>query len=216
MPSISGDLRFFGLDLTNAWQQLRQPWLRMHEWPVFRWLTPAPPVRVLRADGSEACWQGVRRRAAAMPNPAPRLLAVELPEDIVLRRQLTLPAMSSADAMQALGLQVRSFSPFADTDLVWGCRTAPTADGSIHADLALASRKQVAHHLDAQAARLQGAAAASEVWVCPDDAEPIVMAGYGEVRRAADALQQRRVGYGLLLCAALLLAAMGLTPTAQL
>lgn len=215
MPSISGDLRFFGLDLNNAWQQLRQPWLRMHEWPLLRWLTPAPPIRLMRADGGEVCWHGVRRCVAVMPNPVPRLQAVELPDDIVLRRQLLLPAMSAADVAQALTLQVHSFSPFAQVDLVWGWRMASTADGQALVDLALASRKRVAGHLEQQAPRLSDMTT-PEVWVCPDQGEPIVMAGYGEGRRTQDAVRQRRIGYGLLVCAALLLAAMGLTPSMQL
>lgn len=123
--------------------------------------------------------------------------------------------MSAADAVQALSLQVRSFSPFADTDLSWGWRSAPMPDGRLQVDVALASRRQVAQHLEAQASRL-GGAGLPEVWVCPDDGESIVLAGYGEAQRGREAVRQRRIGYGLLACMALLLVAIALTPTAQL
>lgn len=215
MPSISGDLRFFGLDLTNAWQQVRQPWLRMHEWPALRWLTPAAPVRVLYADGTEACWLGVRRRAATPAATVPRTVAVALPDELTLRRQVALPAMAQADAEKALSLQVGGLSPFADGDLAWGWRSTSKGDGTLEVDLALASRKQIAQHIDTLAARLAGARA-PEVWVCPDAGPPIVLAGYGEAQRAEDARRQRRMGYGLLAAMALLVAAIVLTPTAQL
>lgn len=213
MPSISGDLRFFGLDLGSAWQQLRQPWLRMHEWPAFRWLTPAPPVRLLRADGSEVCWRGTRHRLDAVNAASLRIVAIELPDDSVLRRVVHLPLMSAGDMHQALRLQALNLSPFVEDDLVWGWRGQPSGQGGVAAEIALASRKQVAVCLEAQASRWQEM---PEVWVCPDAGEAIVLAGYGEGRRAQDAMRQRRIAYGLLLCVALLLAAMAITPTVQL
>lgn len=216
MPSISADLRFFGLDLRGVWREVRQPWLRMHEWPVLAWLTPSAPVRLLREDGSDACWLGdVRRSTAPQGKLAPRLNAVELPDDLVLQRSLRLPPMAPADTAQAVKLQAHGLSPFPAEDLVWGYRLLSPQAGVHEAQIALASRKQVAQVLDRAAPRLPEGTV-PEVWVCPDDGPPIVMAGYGEGARGADVMRQRRVGYALLVCAALGLLAIALTPTLQL
>ena len=50
MPSISSDARFLGVDLRALWQEIRQPWRRLHESKALSWLTPDVPVLLLQAD----------------------------------------------------------------------------------------------------------------------------------------------------------------------
>ena len=79
----------------------------------------------------------------------------------------------------------------------------------------MVSRKQAAQYLAAQAARLQDVVN-PEMWVRAGQLPPVVLGGYGEGLREAYATRRRRMGYGLLLTALALLAAMAITPTAQL
>jgi general secretion pathway protein L len=215
MPSLSRDLRVFGLDLGALWSALRRPWQGVLDGPVVSVLAPDQPVLVLRADAQDACWQGVRGRAAAPPSTAPALVAVALPDSIVLHRTVVLPQAALAEAGQALALQVQGWNPFPAADLVWGWRRRISASGAVEADVALVSRKQVAGELERLRTRLDGLAP-PEVWVCLDDGPPIVLPGHGDGRREAEARCHWRL-WGALLGLAVLLAAMvASTPSLQL
>lgn len=218
MPFLSRDLRVFGLDLAALWAALRRPWQGMAGWPIVAVLAPDQPVRVVRADAQDAFWQGARGQTAAPAAPtstAPQTVAVALPQAIVLQRSVVLPRAASAQAEQALAWQVQGWNPFHAQDLVWGWRRRTAADGAIEADIALASRKQVAGHLESLRVRLQGAAA-PEVWVCPDDGPPIVLPGYGEGRREMAARRHWRLCCAWLALAVLLVTMLALTPSLQL
>lgn len=215
MPSVSRDLRLFGLDLGALWAALRRPWEAAPGWPIVRWLAPDQPVRVVRADAPDAFWQGARGRMAQPPAGAPPTVAVALPQAMVLQRTVVLPRAAASEAAHARGLQVQGWNPFPAQDLVWGWRRRSTPGDGIAADVALASRKQVADHLQRLAMRLDGAAV-PEAWVVPDDGPPIVLPGYGEGRRAAAARRHWRLCRALLALAALLALLLVLTPSLQL
>lgn len=215
MPSLSRDLRVFGLDLGALGSAFRRPWQSVREWPVVAWLATDQPVRVVHADAQEASWHGVRGRTAQPPSTSPQTVALALPDAMVLRRTVVLPHAAAAEAAQALALQVQGWNPFDTADLVWGWRRRIAATGAIEADVALASRKQVAGLLDKLRARLEGPAA-PEVWVCPDDDAPIVLPGYGEGRREAAARRHWAMCCALLATAAGLIGLMALTPSVQL
>lgn len=215
MPSLSRDLRVFGVDLGALWSALRRPWQDMHDWPVVSSFSPAQPVRVLRADAADACWRGVRARASGSPPSESAAVAVALPESIVLRRTVVLPYAALAEAGQALALQVQALNPFDPADLVWGWRRRVTADGAVEADVALVSRRQIGRHLEGLQSRLDGAAA-PEVWFCIDDGPPIVLPGYGETRRERQARRHRMLCGALLAVAVLLVCMLALTPSLQL
>ncbi len=215
MPSISSDARFLGVDFHALWRDVRKSWQSAPQWPVFAWLTPAVPVRLLQADEGESFWVGeVEQPKGAQPRQA-RFCALELPEHSVLRRQLSVPAMGEADTASAVALDVRSISPFAADDLAWGYHAGAPRNGLRRVDVALASRRQVGLYIASQSARLDGAQA-PEIWVRGLGGAPIILNGYGGNQRTAYALRWRRVGYGLLALIALLGAAIAITPTAQL
>ncbi|GHC84240.1 hypothetical protein GCM10007320_28510 [Pseudorhodoferax aquiterrae] len=216
MPSVSRDLRLFGLDLGALWAALRRPWEAAPGWPIVSWLAPDQPVRVVRADAPDAFWQGARGRMAQPPAGAPSTVAVALPQAMVLQRTVVLPRAAATEAAHALALQVQGWNPFPAQDLVWGWRRRSTAGGGIAADVALASRKQVASHLESLATRLESAAAVPEIWVAPDDGPPIVLPDYGEGRRAAAARRHWRLCRALLVLAVLLALLLALTPSLQL
>lgn len=215
MPSLSRELRVFGLDLRGLWSALRQPWQDMRDWPVVAMLSPDRTVRVVRADAQDAHWHGVRRRTTAAHSAPMQTVAVALPHSVVLWRTLVLPHAALAEAQQALALQVQGWNPFDPADLVWGWRRRTTASGALEADVALASRKQIAGQLAHLHARLPGSAP-PEVWVCLDDGAPIVLPGYGEGIRETATRRHWRLCGALLATSVLLAGMIALTPTLQL
>ena len=215
MPTNNADARFLGLDYRGLWRDICQAWTHLQGVPPLAWLTPMAPVLLLQADGRESLWRGGERREALGKAATARFTALELPEDMVLRRLLSLPAVSDADAASAIELQARAVSPFAAQDLVWGYRAQPLAEGGNRVDMALVSRKQVAQYMQAQATRLR-VAAQPEIWITQPAAAPIVLQGYGETLRKRHEVRWRRVGYGLIVLAGALIAAIAVTPTLQL
>lgn len=217
MTTITSDARFLGLDLRALWSEARLVWASAHERAPLSWLTPVVPVRLLQADGGESLWRGGVKQGAAIAQSAKTpVVAIELPENLVLHLSWSPPAVSAGDLLGAIALHAQSASPFPESDLVWGHRTRPGAGGStLVTDIALASRRQIVQHLQAQASRLAGASA-PEVWVSLPSGVPIVMRGFGESGRQAQAARGRLVRYAFLATACVLLAAIAITPTLQL
>ena len=153
MPITTNSLQLFGLDLGQLWQELRQALRGIQQSPALAWLTPDFPVRVLRADGTQAFWRG-GERVASVPKP-PRFEAVEVPDSLLLRKTMLLPAMPEAEVAHAVELEARSGSPFAAMDLVWGYRAATSPKvgqgAPCKVELLLASRSQVAEYVVAAA-----------------------------------------------------------------
>ena len=215
MPSISSDARFLGVDLALLWRDMREPWRTAHQWPILAWLTPQPAVLLLRADGTQAVWEGATQISAKV---TPRFKAIELPDDLVLRRAVQLPAMSADDLLAAMSLEARSNSPFDADDLVWGGSLQTNASQPVQrAELVLASRKQVAQHLAAVQAGAAGVDwSGAEVWVIAANGQPVVFTGYGEGLREAYRRNRRRLAFGLLAALALGGAVLAITPSIQL
>ncbi|BFO57369.1 PilN domain-containing protein [Acidovorax sacchari] len=214
MPSFSSEARFLGVDLRVLWRDIRQPWSHMHDWPVFAWLTPEAPVRVIHPDGRQSVWTRQGRHNDRAGAAKPPFAALELPEDLVLRRSLALPPMTATDVAHASSLEARSISPFPAGDLAWGHRAHWLPAGNVRVDLVLVSRRQIAQYMADRTDALAGAE--PEVWVRAGDGEPIVLEGYGEGLRKAHAMRWRRTGLALLGTIGLLLLAIAVTPSLQL
>ena len=214
MSTAEPSSRFFGLDLHTLWPEIRRSWQELHRAPALAWLTPDLPVRVLHADGHEATWLGGKLADAQEKHPA-LFDAIELPEDILLRRTLRMPAMSHAQIAQAVEVDLRSVSPFAATDMVWGYRAQPGQTGGIDVNVVLVSRKQAEQYIETQQHRL-AANAAPEVWAFTPNNAPILLQGWGEARRVQHGAKRRRIGYGLLASVIFLVCAIAITPTMQL
>lgn len=213
--------RFLGIDWHALWQDFCRPWQGLHRWPVLAWLAPVVPVRLRHADGHESVWQGdkVYKNVGGKPVVTGRFVAIELPEDLFLRRTMAMPAMGSAEVASAVALELQSISPFAIDDLVWGFRAAPAVAGTLPVEAVLASRQQVQQHIGSLVPGLS-TAVAPEVWVLSSlvaiPAAPIIMAGFGENQRQRYAHLWRRGGYVLLALMLCVLVAIAMTPTLQL
>jgi general secretion pathway protein L len=202
-------LRLFGVDLAAVPGYLREGWAEALRWPVFRWLTPDEAVRVLHADGTESVRQGVSARRIAAPASV-RFVAIELAEEALLRRSLVLPRLAEEELRQAVELDVRSASPFAEEETIWGYdvqRGEPT-----RIDVALTSTRLIEQQVEAMRPRLGDLA--PEVWAGGE--RPFVIPGYGEPARLARARRMRAALFGLLALTAALLGALAVTPTLQL
>ena len=217
MSPNSQDFHLFGLDLRALWHSMRSPWQNMHRSPALAWLTPEIPIRVLRTNGEDAVWQGSRQGLVPLGENASttRFQAVELPEERILRRSLVLPALPDAETLQAVSLEIHAISPFAASDLVWGYSAGPPEQGVVHIETAMASRKQVEHYVQSWDVRLKGAQP-PEVWAPLNGNLPIVLAGFGESKRAQHAGRKRHIGYALLAFLFGIVIALAVTPTAQL
>ncbi len=218
MHPPTSSYNFFGLDLRLLWRVVCDAWAPLLDSRYLGWLSPSASVRLLRADGSEALWLG----GAAHPRDALQghadFEAIELAEEWILRRRLNVPEMPEPAIREAVELDVRSASPFPDRDLVWGY-SAPRnqAKSGRAVEVVITSRKHVDHYLESQRFRLLASSGPEpEVWVIAGAGLPIVLAGWGEARRARKSVVNRRVAYALVFTAVCLAAAIALSPSLQL
>ena len=180
------------------------------------WTAPGEAVTLLHADGSRSTWRGGERLPDAQPAKLPKFVAVELPEDLVLRRSLVLPRMTQAHSNEAALLEVKSNSPFAPEDLTWGSLVRDLEGGQKHLSLALASRRHVAQFVQDTWPELAGAARQPEVWALSEQGLPVVLHGHGEVHRLHEAAIERRWNWALAGVALALAMLVAVTPTIQL
>jgi len=212
MSSSKSQYDLFGLDLAAAGRYFRDGWADAAAWPLFRWFNPQPPVRVMDATGRMSVRLGVSATAVNFKGKVERT-AIELPEDLVLRRRLILPRLAAGDLEAAVALDARSASPFPESDLVWGFALRPAGEGDVlHVASVLSSRALIESHL----ANRQGEGLPSlcEVWAGGE--QPVVVRGFGEAKGKGEGRRLRWVNRGLLLLAVALVAAIALTPLLQL
>lgn len=222
LASSPDQTRFFGLDV-GQWPS---QWAAAGEWLLrsraLRWLTPPVRVDLTQANGQASSWemaQGVARPAEGTDTQAIR--AVELLPEQVLRRQLMLPQLGSADLARAVALEVAAMTPFPPERTVSAFAAVPGQAGTLAVDVALTSTQEIDKRLQ-QVAATAGDAGVPEVWVLPDGAAsagkafiPLVFEGYGAAGRRHLAARGLGLRGGLLLLALLLLGALAVTPTMQ-
>lgn len=221
MAALQTDARLFGLDLSGLGTQWSQALHAMGQWPLFTWLKPRVPVRVLMPEGVAVAYLGKNMplALAAAHSGAAVFESIVLPEDLVLHQQVVLPTLPPAEAQAALALAVQSQSPFAPEHLLWVARPATAAaPGTVVHQVVLTSRPLVQAHIDATRPRLQntGPQTPPEIWADAVNAPPFVLSGFGETRR----LRRLRLGFqvnvALCLLALGLAAAAAVTPSLQL
>jgi general secretion pathway protein L len=238
MPSLQKDARLFGLDLAPLGRDILTAWRGMLDWPVLVWLWPRPRLSLWLPDGTQALSRGPlttavpiaktqsksgKASATSAPHQArdqaralARFQALVLPEDILLRRSLVMPALAQAELQAALALQLHAFSPFPLEDLVWTSEVQLAEDGKTqHIHAALSSRKLIAQHL----ATLPTAATLGdiEVWVPHvKDGHHAVASGFAENQRHRRSAAWRWVSASLVMLALALLVGIAATPSVQL
>lgn len=180
------------------------------------WAAPSESVLLRQADGGQSVWQGTGQISADAAAKTPKFVAVQLPDDLVLKRALPLPRMSQMHSDEAVLLDVGSNSPFPPDELAWGATSRDLEGGRKQVDLALTSRRHVANFLQERWPELAAAPTIPEVWALTDGGLPVVIRGYGESRRFRSAAGRRNLDWLLLGTALALAIAAALTPTIQL
>jgi len=204
-----------GSDLKEAWAGSWLPWLKGRTASLRARLSAPDPVLLLRPDGSQSVCVGGVVSGKPAATKKPRFVAVEIPDELLLRRSLVLPKMSAADTEEALLLDVRSNSPFAAEDLAWGCTLHDVRGGQRRTDIAIASRRHIADFIQAKWPDL-ARGEQPEVWAVAGFPAPVVIGGYGEQRRLLHAQSRQRWDLVMLFAACALAALAAMTPTAQL
>ncbi len=224
--AISTESRFFGLDLNQLKADILKTWRRAPQWPPLSWLRPAQMLRLVPAEGAPTVvWES--GEPVLKPGREPVFWALELPEHMVLRKTVALPALDPQDCASAAELEVQAISPFAADDLLWGYTELSRSSKAVKLLVVLASRAQTEPYLQAQVAQqlhlqtLKGQSKAEsleqpEVWVFAPERRPVVFQGFGEQARYA--LGRKRLWWNVagVALAVMLLAAIAATPTAQL
>ena len=180
------------------------------------WASPGEPVLVLHPDGSQSVWRGGLRVPDGARRKTPKFVAIQVAEELVLRRSLVLPRMSQPHSAEALLLEVRSNSPFPPEELAWGSLVRDLEGGQKHADIVLTSRRHVSGFLQDRWPELATAAKAPEVWALSGEHLPVVIGGYGESRRLRGAAVAQRWNWALAGLALALATMAAMTPTIQL
>lgn len=219
MSAISEQARFLGVNWRSLWRELRKPWLQAHRWPLVVALTPAAFVRLMQVDGRASVWtvdaNGEMREQAAEGRA--RFFAIELPEEMLLRRNIAVPALGDDEIKQAIAIDVRSNNPFPPDDLRWAYKTVgSSAVRGRRVEAVLASHRQISALLARSAERTPPQGATPEVWARVDAHQYVVLNGYGEHKRARFGARGRRIAYALVATVAMLVGAIAITPTLQL
>jgi len=212
------DSRFLGIETRGLRRWLVQFGQYLQAIPPLSWLVPDVPVRLLRAQGDSAVWlmRGAQRSSGAAASTKAKFMAVDVPESLVLLRELNLPMVSADELSDALALDARTNSPFPPHDLVWGYRCEPGQSGSgVRATVAIGSRKQLEDHVRAVS---EGAALQRppEAWVLTAGDQPVVLAGFGEAHRQRHAKFWTRVNLILAFVLVSALIGIAVTPSLQL
>lgn len=224
MAYIQNNARLFGLDLSGVFEDVKTAWHGMARWQIVSWLRPQPPVRWRRSDGTVTLCQGGRQKpgASAAAMQAARFEALEVPEDLLLRRAVRMPALPPAALQGALALEVQNLSPFPLEDLLWtSAKTGEEGqDGAAQhgsLEVVLTSRARLQAYLAAQGH--PGTAEAGlppEIWIAMGHQPPAVLPGFGEGHRQRHERQGQRINGALLAAVVLLAVALLVTPTVQL
>lgn len=224
MASIQNNARLFGLDLSGAFEDFKAAWRAMARWRIVSWLRPQALVRWLRSDGTVMAWQGGLHKhgASAAAVQAARFEAVEVPEDLLLRRTVRMPVLPPAALKSALALEVENLSPFPMEDLLWtSARTSEDERGGVakqsSLEVVLTSRARLQAYLETKGhSGGAGAGMSPEIWVAMGQRPPAVLPGFGEIRRQHHERQWFYINGALLAALVLVATALLITPTVQL
>ena len=184
------DVRDYGRLWLSAWRDL----LFGDDSPVRSALDSQ--VTLKHPDGTLETYQAGRQVSQRVTASE----ALSLPDELVLTRQLFLPAIAESDLDAALHLEVSACSPFAADDTASGWRVGRSADlKTLVVDLVIVSRSAAMSYLGEHYGMREPGAA--EVWA-KVGSHWVCIKGFGEGRREGD--YRRR-----LLRTAILLATVG-------
>lgn len=216
-PGQNAPAKFFGTDISALWRDCQSAWQGMLEWPVLAWLWPPSSVCLYVGTDRRALCTHLDSPAIDDPNRAAsaKLSAVLLPEEMLLRRILDLPALQRDEEAAAMALEAQTLSPFPPGDTVWLHEILYTEGSQRQASLLICSRNMVERYVATNHPPL--ALASPQVWVTRHNAPGYsVLPGFGANPRSQQGFATRWGRAALTLLATILLAVIAVTPTAQL
>jgi len=209
--------KFFGMDLASFSSDLMVAWGGMAEWRVLAWLWPELPVRLMLPDGLQVLCRNIESGHISDSDVAlgAKYVAVLLPEDLILRRTMTLPKLESADLEAALALEVQSLTPFGLEETVWTYHIGQHDERACTIHLVISARKLVLQYFASSHADLN--AQSTEVWVAATGCGGYrLMPGFGGAARRRQGKTWRWASATLCLVLFALVATLAVTPVIQL
>lgn len=202
-------------------RRIGQQWLSA--WSDLLFATSSPlrqrldePVLLVSGDERRVFQGGVESGQGGVESgtdiAAAACRARQLPDELLLARELTVPLAAESELAAVLQMEVAAGSPFADADTSFGWRERSRDEQGVHLVLAIASRAAVTQWLREQPAENSSAqpgvgAVPVEDWEVWADCNGslVTLRGFGEARR--EQLYRKRLGNAAGLCGA---AALGL------
>ncbi len=217
MSEATSTAKFFGVNLSSLRKDFEAAWRGLFQLPALRWLVPSIEVQLVFPSGARGLAVGGDR--PALPDSgrarAAKYVAVVLPEDILLRRTLTLPLLSASELHAAVALDVSAMSPFAEGDCAWVFGVAAAQRGACEVDIALTSKLRVNQHI--KNASLPVSGQPPEVWVARSEGRGFL--AFPEYRNTHEIKTEKRLGWvvGILVFVAMaLVSAIAMSATLQL
>lgn len=222
MARLENHANLFGLDLSGLGAALLEAWQGIGSWPVFAWLRPKAPVCVVLPDGQTALYfkEKYVAKATEKDKLAAKYTAIQLPEEALLRRVVSMPELGVDETQAALALEAHTHSPFLPDQTIWAA--FPRASSGLNTrafELVLTSRSLVQSHSDHLKTTLLKGNRHSyplEVWVTSAAGTLMALPGYGEGVRLSRLRNGFRLNVFLLLTALLLSLSVLLAPMVQL
>lgn len=200
---------FLGFDLRQIPALWIAGWKEALSWPVLAWLRVTPAIKVHFSDGTSADFVNGRilaPKSGSSSNLNTAFHALVLPENILLKRALHLPKMSSADLRRTLQFEVDAATPFDPAQTVWGFRSDEHQEGSVQrVDLVLTSSAYIDKLLAQMALPVDSSKL--EIWGMNAQSQPVTLIGFAEHRRTGFIRRQVFQIVSLLLLIPLLLVA---------
>ncbi len=125
---------------------MRDGFSGMLKWPLFAWLRPVVPVRLIQAQGLAPVVLGCSLDTAPSGTVA-KAVACLLPEESVLVHEIMLPDLGSAEICAVVAGEVRSNSPFSPESVLSGWLATSMPDDRLQVRIAMADRGRVAAYM---------------------------------------------------------------------
>lgn len=109
---------------------------------------------------------------------------LRLPDDLVLRRELKLPAVLEPELESTVELDVHANSPFPPEERVVGWRVVARDESTLTVCVVITTRTGVARFLAQPRPAGINPESAPELWCLSDEQVPVTIPGYGEDSRA--------------------------------
>ena len=206
------------IDPSWAGNKLAAVWGLVVRVPPFCWFSNDVALVLAKPDGQLVlCQAGQVKAISVEVAKRSSFWALELPEDLVLVRELTIPVQNADEKATAISLAVEMSSPFALDDCVWG---GSSPRGSTKCVVAMASRKHIQAYAR-QYSQAHGLAAIHdaerfEMWFLPSARGAIVLSGFAEGNRSKQIRRNKLLAHVFLGLSLLTTVAILVTPLAQL